>query len=137
LQQRSTLQRVAYQLEENTLIRRYWHHLDLAPNPQFISLPLLEGIEEITFQFREKNNADPIESWPPQRDKDTSELLPRAIEINIKTERWGEISRLIPLLEPVTIAPTANSGSGSGSPGSPASSPVIKPPSSLLSPQVR
>ena len=69
---RSTLQRVAYQLEENTLMRRYWHHLDLAPNPQSTSLPLLEGVEDVTFQFRE-NDADPLESWPPQRDKDTSE----------------------------------------------------------------
>ncbi|RUM94916.1 MAG: type II secretion system protein GspJ [Thiothrix sp.] len=112
LKQRSTLQRVAYLLEENTLMRRYWHHLDRAPNPQSVSLPLLEGIEEVTFQFRE-NNANSLESWPPQRDKDTSALLPRAIEITLKTERWGEISRLIPLLEPVVIAPPANSDSNS------------------------
>ena len=107
-QQRSTLQRVAYQLEGNTLMRRYWHHLDLAPNPQSTNLPLLEGVEEVTFHFRE-NNAEPLESWPPQRNKDTLERLPRAIEIHIKTERWGQISRLIPLLEPVIIAPADNS----------------------------
>jgi len=119
LQQRSTLQRIAYQLDENTLMRRYWHHLDLAPNPQSTSLPLLEGVEEVSFQFRE-NEADPLESWPPQRDKDTSELLPRAIEIKLKTERWGEISRLIPLLGPIIIAPATGSGGGSvgGSGGS-------------------
>ncbi len=139
LQQRSTLQRVAYQLEENTLTRRYWRHLDLAPNAQSINLPLLEGVEEVTFQFREKGANSPLESWPPQRDKDTSELLPQAIEINIKTERWGEISRLIPLLEPAVIAPSTRPDSNSNKkPGvSSDGNPAIKPPSSLLSPQVR
>ena len=136
LQKRSTLQRVAYQLEDNTLVRKYWHHLDLAPNAQPVSLPLLEGVEEVMFQFRE-NNADPLESWPPQRDKDTSKLLPRAIEIQLKTERWGEISRLIPLLEPVTITPTTGGGPAGRRPtggGSPGSRPAVGNPPGATSP---
>jgi general secretion pathway protein J len=120
-QPRSTLQRVAYRLEEKTLIRKYWRHLDLAPNPQFVSLPLLEGIEEITLQFHDKKGTEPIQSWPPIRDGDTSALLPRAIEITLMTERWGEVTRLIPLLEPVTPTATkpGNTGNRPGNSGTP------------------
>lgn len=98
---RSTLQRVAYRLEDDTLIRQYWHHLDLAANAESVSLPLLEGIEEASMQFRDEEN-EPQPSWPPLSDEDTSALLPRAIEIKLTTKRWGEISRVIPLLRPVT-----------------------------------
>lgn len=103
---RSTLQRVTYRLEDKTLLRQYWQQLDLAPNPQSISLPLLDGIEEASLQFR---NADgeSTDSWPPLGDGDASSSLPRAIEIHLQTARWGEIHRLIPLQEPVVPAVTA------------------------------
>lgn len=94
---RSTLQRIAYRIDENTLIREYWQHLDRAPNPTIVSLPLLEKVKELSFRYYDQNNAWQ-QQWPPlSQDQDQPVLLPRAIEMTLDTEQWGEIIRLFVL----------------------------------------
>ncbi len=91
---RSTLQRVAYRIDENTLIREYWQHLDRAPNPKIVSLPLLEKVKELSFRYYDQSN-NWQQQWPPlSQAQDKPVPLPRAIEMKLDTEQWGEITRL-------------------------------------------
>ncbi len=93
---RSTLQRVAYLLEENKLIREYWPQLDPAPGTETIKTTLLDGITEVRFRFLDEQKKWHNE-WPPL--DVTKKILtpPRAVEITLVTERWGAIPRLFPL----------------------------------------
>lgn len=93
---RSTLQRVAYLLEDNQLIREYWPQLDAAPGVETIKLPLLEGVTEIKFRFLDKNKRWQNE-WPPLTATKKVIPPPLALEITLVTENWGAIPRLFVL----------------------------------------
>ncbi len=94
---RSTLQRVAYQLNENTLERLYWRQLDRAPNPEMVRLPLLEKVKSLSFRYLGQAGAW-REEWPPLTAAPGAPVgLPRAIEMKLETEQWGEITRLFAL----------------------------------------
>lgn len=93
---RSTLQRVAYLLEENQLIREYWPQLDAAPGVETIKLPLLDGVEEVRFRFLDKDERW-HEQWPPLSATEKILEPPIAIEITLDTEQWGSIPRLFAL----------------------------------------
>ncbi len=98
-QPRSTLQRVFYRLDEQTLVRGYWPMLDRAPSATPVSLPLLEGVESIKFEFI-RDKQPPTASWPPLgNDGLPVSGLPQALRIILETRQWGEISRLFPLGE--------------------------------------
>lgn len=86
---RSTLQRVAYFTDEDTLVRRYWQALDRPHDPQTSEVPLLEGVESLEFRFLDENR-EWLEIWPPAGE----EGLPRAVEITLELEDYGEIQRL-------------------------------------------
>lgn len=91
---RSTLQRVAYRFEEDTLIRQYWHVLDrtLANTP--VEGELLAGIEEIILRFMD-NGREWHETWPPGSSRGGGDFRPLAIEVTLVLEDWGPITRLV------------------------------------------
>ena len=93
---RSTLQRVAYLLEDGKLIREYWPQLDAAPGVETVKYPLLENVTEVRFRFLDEQKKWRNE-WPPL--SATKKILspPRAVEITIVSEQWGSIPRLFPL----------------------------------------
>jgi general secretion pathway protein J len=64
LQNRSTLQRVAYTIQNGQLIRTTWPELDRAPTTQAINHVLLSNITSIQFQMMD-NNQQFYDSWPP------------------------------------------------------------------------
>jgi len=86
---RSSLQRVRYDLEEKTLIRKTWalvDHINLEPT----SMKLLNDVESFELRLLDKNN-EWQENWKELKD------TPRAVEINIEHKHWGKIQRLIPV----------------------------------------
>ena len=93
---RSTLQRVAYRLEENELIRYHWNVLDrtLSNEPQAVAL--LDEVESVAFRFLQANN-EWTERWPPANQPGPTgfKQRPRAVEVVLTLQREGEISRLI------------------------------------------
>ena len=94
---RSTLQRVAYRLDENTLVREYWRELDRGPNPKKVALPLLDHVKKLSFRYMDKRNAWQ-QAWPPLTAEPGKPVgLPKAIEMNLDTERWGVVTRLFAL----------------------------------------
>jgi general secretion pathway protein J len=97
---RSSLQRVAYWVEEDILIRAQWPVLDRMLGEEPIELELLEGIDEFQLLFLDANN-EWIEQWPPPDQQnsgpDGQSALPQAIEIILQLDDWGEIRRIVEL----------------------------------------
>lgn len=89
--QRSTLQRVAYFVQDGKLIRRTWSTLDRPPNAQPIDRTLLTNINSLEMAFlAEKNKL--YNSWPPAG-SNAEVLLPIAVELKF-TLPQGLIKRI-------------------------------------------
>lgn len=99
-QPRSTLQRVAYRLDEDRLVRIYWRHLDRADDDDRVERVLINNIEELRLRFLDENN-EWQEDWPKAEvlTADVPITLPRAVEITLVMGDWGTITRLIEVLQ--------------------------------------
>lgn len=93
---RGTLQRAAYRLEENELIRFHWRVLDRTFNNEVIAVSLLDDVESIAFLFMQENG-EWTEQWPPQGRQGALglRLRPRAVQVVITLVDEGELTRLI------------------------------------------
>lgn len=96
---RSHLQRVAYKLEENTLSRLHWPHLDRTQEMQPHENVLLEDVESASIRFLDNSNEWHNE-WPPLSATglpgDTPATL-SAIEFTLELQDWGELVRIFPV----------------------------------------
>jgi general secretion pathway protein J len=103
-QPRSTLQRVAYAVQDDKLVRLTWLSLDHAPNEQPNTQELLSGVSELRLRFLDSANAWQ-DRWPPTETPTTAvppggtavPVPPLAIEWILVTERWGELRWLFRL----------------------------------------
>jgi general secretion pathway protein J len=89
---RSGLQRVAYRVEEDQLIRSSWRVLDRAQDSQPLDTVLLDQIEDVQWQYLDASRAW-HSRWP---DTDTTEdraeaAPPIGVEVRIRTKDIGEI----------------------------------------------
>lgn len=93
---RSTMQRTAYRIEEDELIRYHWTVLDRTVNSTPLTTVLLEEIESLTFRFLTVTG-DWVDQWPPQVAQGVASLssLPRAVEIVVALADEGEIIRIV------------------------------------------
>ena len=92
---RSNLQRVAYQMENDKLIRIHWNVLDRTLSNQFQKDILIDEIESILFTFLNENG-EWIQQWPPlSEDKFLSiTKRPLGIAVVINFVQEGEIRRI-------------------------------------------
>jgi general secretion pathway protein J len=93
---RSTLQRVAYRLQDNKLERAYWSALDRTMTAEPTSAVLLDHVRTLSFRFMDQNQSW-HEQWPPlgYSGPDAVRLRPIAVEITLDLEDWGKIVRLV------------------------------------------
>ncbi|WP_375738098.1 type II secretion system minor pseudopilin GspJ [Pseudomonas boanensis] len=98
--QRSRLQRVRWQLSGERLERRYWSVLDQAQD----SLPqvqqALDGVTRL--QLRYLDDAGSWQKvWPPAglAEDERLERLPRALELIVEHRRYGELRRVLRLVD--------------------------------------
>ncbi len=93
---RGTLQRSAYRIEEDELLRYHWLVLDRTLANEPVSVALLDGVESILFRFLQANG-EWTEQWPPSNRPGAlgRRLRPRAVEIILTLADEGEISRLL------------------------------------------
>ncbi len=96
---RSNLQRVGYQLEDETLYRVTWPVLDRAQDTEPHRFELFNQITnlEIAYYDKELNRQS---QWPPEvqgAEADAQPTLPVAIEITLELKDWGTIRRLFPV----------------------------------------
>lgn len=100
-QARSTLQRVAYGVQDKELLRSTWLSLDRSSDATPREQTLLDGVTELRLRFLDINNVWQ-ETWPPQGQAVVAAgnvivPPPRAIEMLLITERWGELRWLFRL----------------------------------------
>lgn len=93
---RGTLQRVAYRLEDDELVRYYWRVLDRTLSNEPVAVTLLDGVENLEFRFMSENGEFSAQ-WPPETRPGPLGLRhrPRAVEIVLTLVNEGEIRRLI------------------------------------------
>lgn len=125
-QPRSTLQRVAYGLQDGKLVRMTWLNLDRAPDARPAKQELLADVRELRLRFLDAANVWQ-DRWPPAGTATASNAPvaprlpvvpsvpgapaapvapvvvpaapspPRAIEVVLVSERWGELRWLFRL----------------------------------------
>jgi general secretion pathway protein J len=93
---RANLQRIAYRLEEERLCRLYWDTLDRSGISEPLKTVLLDNVQDMRIRFLPGTTDDEWQNiWPPpENEEDILTVLPRAIEITITLNDWGDISRL-------------------------------------------
>jgi len=93
---RSTLQRVAYRLEDETLIREYWPVLDRTLSNEPVEMELLQDVEAIEFSFLDLQREWQTE-WPPlgAAGPIASRARPLAVEVTVDLLDWGRITRRV------------------------------------------
>ena len=96
--QRSQLQRVAYHVDDQKLIRSSWATLDLAPQSEPTEIVLLEGVNSFSVEFLD-DKGTATNTWPAQSSLDSEPTagLPKGIKITLDVEPWGEILRVFGL----------------------------------------
>ncbi|CDH47265.1 MAG: type II secretion system minor pseudopilin GspJ [Candidatus Competibacteraceae bacterium] len=96
-QPRANTQRVAYRLREGRLWRLYWPVLDRGGRIEPRETLLLEQVRAFKVRFLDRD--DWRNDWPPPANAETDQKvpdpMPRALEISLTLEDWGEITRLL------------------------------------------
>ncbi len=91
---RSNMQRVAYGLDGDKLMRQYWYHLDPIDETPTRRRQMLSGVESLDLRFLD-SSGDWQESWPPPDIEDPG--MPLAIEIKLELEDYGDVTRVFAL----------------------------------------
>lgn len=92
---RSHLQRIAYGLKDDTLVRLSWPMLDRVQGTKPSEAVLLPAVKKFELRYMDFNRQWQ-KSWPPlQAGGSTVAVgLPRAIEATLDIEGWGTVVRL-------------------------------------------
>ncbi len=91
---RSNMQRVAYGLDGDKLMRQYWYHLDPIDETPTRRRQMLSGVESLDLRFLD-SAGDWQDSWPPPDIEDPG--MPLAIEIKLELEDYGDVTRVFAL----------------------------------------
>lgn len=119
----ASLQRVAYLVRDDKLIRRSQPVLDLAQDTQSLETELLDGVVDIRWRFLDDSNEWQTE-WPALSASTGATSIdarpPKAVELRLETKRWGELRMLYRIatgdVQPVYVPQQ-------GQPGEPATPP--------------
>ena len=90
---RAQLQRVAYVLEDEKLIRAFWPVLDRAPDSKPVVQILLEGVEEAAFAAQDIDG-ERYTYWPLVDSADETAPELGAIEMTLSLAQHGRVDRL-------------------------------------------
>jgi general secretion pathway protein J len=103
---RSNLQRVAYQLNDEGEIERYfWLVLDRAEDSEPVTQIILTGVEDFRINLIIEDG-ESTDVWP---NSDTNLLIPIAAEVILQTTAYGELRKVFNLVD--TLQPIGPNGS--------------------------
>lgn len=96
---RSSLQRVAYGIDDEVLYRATWPVLDRAQDTESLRTPLLDGVQDVRVRLLDQHNVW-HEFWPPLS-SGTGVIpdLPRAVEVTLELQDLGRITRLMVVVQ--------------------------------------
>lgn len=93
---RGSVMRVAYDLEDETLVRYHWPVLDRMLSTPPLRHELLDGITNVEIRFLDSAGEWHVE-WPPLDVQDARRfvLRPRAIELALEINGFGRVWRVV------------------------------------------
>lgn len=101
-QLQSTLQRTAYSLQNESLVRSVWPVLDQTQKTLPSYRTLLHSVTELRFEYLDSKGKFQ-NNWPIENQQ--QEPIPRAIRVTITLKNWGTLTQLF--LMPQTPKPQA------------------------------
>jgi general secretion pathway protein J len=98
---RSTMERVAYRIEDGALVRSSWRILDRAQDTKPVDVVLLRDVTDLRWRFLDQQREWQTQ-WPPLSNGATAAQAavvapPAGIEITLKTKDLGELKFLFRL----------------------------------------
>jgi general secretion pathway protein J len=96
---RSQLERVAYALDNGTLVREHWNVLDGTLSSIPAKRNLLKHVSSVSFRYMSQTHTW-VDTWPPTGVGSESvtdslfRLRPLAVQVTLDTEQWGKIQRI-------------------------------------------
>lgn len=94
---RSNMQRVAYVVEENQLIRVSWKMLDRASADPPHKRILLDDVEQLDIKYLDATNK-PVDAWPPASNSvagtPATVPMPAAVIVELDSKKYGKIQRI-------------------------------------------
>lgn len=101
----TSLQRVAYYLEDHQLIKKIWPVLDRVEDSQAIKRVVLKEIDELNFSFYQINASDTLAeqtneaqiNWQSSFEED-DKLVLRAIKVSLQSNHFGELYRVFEIV---------------------------------------
>lgn len=107
---RSNLQRVAWGLENERLVRIYWTALDRAQDTPVVKQVMLDGVTEMSLRYLDAKD-EWHDAWPSEipstgtaASVGNSQPPPKAVEVNLEHKVFGKIQRIFAV--PTTDAPS-------------------------------
>lgn len=95
---RSNLQRIAYKVKDETLVRTTWNVLDRAQDTESFDNIMLSKV--VSLEWRFLNHEDNwVNEWPAEVQNAVIIPLPKAVELNLELEDLGKIRRLILMVD--------------------------------------
>jgi general secretion pathway protein J len=93
---RGTVLRVAYNWEEDKLVRWHWAVMDRSLSTPPVRTELLDGVTNVEVRFLDTAGQWHLE-WPPldQRGPQSLVTRPRAVEFAVELEDFGRVLRLV------------------------------------------
>lgn len=87
----SSLQRTAYKLDEDHLVRVTWEAVDQAPESKSNKRALLANVSEVHFQYLDQQGRF-LDKWPMESGED--QALPRGVRVELTLPHFGKITQL-------------------------------------------
>ena len=93
---RGTVLRVAYNWEEDKLVRWHWSVMDRTLSTPPVRTELLEGVTDVEVRFLDRAGEWHLD-WPPVDRRGPQSLIdrPRAVEFALELEDLGRVYRLV------------------------------------------
>ena len=94
--QRGTVLRVAYNWEDDKLVRWHWAVMDRTLSTPPVRAEILDRVTNVEVRFLDRNGEWHLE-WPPLDRRGPQSLIsePRAVEFAIELEDFGRVYRLV------------------------------------------
>jgi len=90
-QTRSSLQRIAYAIHDDELLRLNWSVLDRAQDSQPYVSEILSDVEKLNFRFLNAEG-EWFDSW--SIDDTALQEIPVAVEVTFEDKKWGQLRRV-------------------------------------------
>jgi general secretion pathway protein J len=96
---RPELERVAYALDNGTLVREHWNVLDGTLSSIPAKRNLLKHVRSVSFRYMSMTHSW-VDTWPPAGVGSANltdslyRMRPLAVEVTLDTEQWGKIQRI-------------------------------------------